>query len=210
MVEDPDIPRNVTRIFAGGNTSMCCDRKGNWYMWGLDLLRQSKSIQQKPSVSFMNVRSVIPYPQLVNLFSFEVKDLAIGEQHILALDTDGNVYAAGSNLKGQCAATGEFIPQFTKVNVPAGMQGVFAIGYVSGCYGPEGLYMWGDCESLIMSIFTDKTEGAKPRAVPNLKNVEMVKASGTHILVQCAVEQSRKRETEGEEESEAKKAKVDA
>ena len=37
-----------------------------------------------------------------------------------------------------------------------------------------------------------------------------MKASGTHILVQCAVEQSRKRETEGEEESEAKKAKVDA
>lgn len=209
-MEDPDIPRYVTRIFAGGNTSMCCDRKGNWYMWGLDILRRSKSIQQKPTVSFMNVRSVIPYPQLVELFSFEVKDVAIGEQHILALDKNGNVYAAGSNTKGQCATTGEFVLNFTKVDVPAGMKGIFATGYVSGCYGPDGLYMWGDCESPLMSVFADKTEGAKPRAVPELKNVEMVKASGTHILVQCSTEQSRKREAEGEEESEAKKAKVDA
>ena len=30
------------------------------------------------------------------------------------------------------------------MDVPAGMEGVFAFDGVSGCFGPRGLYMWGD------------------------------------------------------------------
>lgn len=56
--------------------------KGTGTCGDFDILRQSKSIQQKPSVSFMNVLQCYSLSSVVNLFSFEVKDLAIGEQHI--------------------------------------------------------------------------------------------------------------------------------
>ena len=100
-------------------------------------------------------------------------------------------------------------PTFTKVTVPAGMTGIFACGDVSGCYGPSGLYMWGDSSSPLMGVFVEKGDNAVPRQVPGLEKVTMVKTSMSHIMVQCGESGSRKREAEGEVE-EAKKPKVDA
>ena len=209
ITEDPDIPPNYARVFAGGNTSFCFDRKNRCYTWGLDILRCSKAEPKRSDVSFASTRSVIPYPQLVELFTFPVKEMAIGEQHVLALDNEGNVYAAGSNAKGQCATTGEFIKEFVKVDVPAGMTGVFAVGAVSGCFGPAGMYMWGDSDSDLMAVFADKTEEMKPKMVPTVSNVSKVAVSGTHIMVMCE-SLANKREAEEEIQSEAKKVKVDA
>ena len=205
--EDPDIPPNYARMFAGGNTSICFDRKNRCYLWGADILRRSKTVQNRPEVSFATARSVIPYPQLVELFSFPVKDIAIGELHMLALDMEGNVYAAGSNAKGQCATTGDFVEEFVKVDVPAGMTGIFAMGEVSGCYGPSGMYMWGDCESPLMAVFAEKE--MKPMKVPAVGTVSKVAVSGTHIMVMCETA-SNKREAEETIESDAKKVKMDA
>lgn len=38
VIEEPDFPGPVTRIFAGGNSSICIDKKGYVYMWGNDIL----------------------------------------------------------------------------------------------------------------------------------------------------------------------------
>lgn len=38
VIEEPDFPGPVTRIFAGGNSSICIDRKNFVYMWGNDIL----------------------------------------------------------------------------------------------------------------------------------------------------------------------------
>lgn len=196
VVEDPDIPRGVVRVFAGGNTSVCIDRKDRCYLWGLDILHRSKSVPAQSPISFMSMRSIIPYPQLVDLFSFPLKDLAIGELHMVAIDTNGNVYAAGDNSKGQCAVTGNYVLDFQKVEVPAGMTGVFAMGNVSGCYGKEGVFMWGDVESPLMAVFTDKSQPAKPKLVPGLENVTAVEVSSTHILVVCKAEKPAEKQAE--------------
>ena len=102
--------------------------------------------------------------------------------------------------------------KFTKVDVPARMTGIFVSGDVSGCYGPSGLYMWGDSESPLMAVFAEKDTMNVPQQVPGVTNVKMVKSSLSHIMVECEVEGSRKREAEEEakEEEEAKKQKTEA
>ena len=69
------------------------------------------------------------------------------------------------------------------MDVPAGMEGVFAFDAVSGCFGPRGLYMWGDGATRLIPA----EEGcvATPKRIAGIEGVKLVRLSGTHVLVLC-------------------------
>lgn len=69
------------------------------------------------------------------------------------------------------------------MDVPAGMEGVFAFDGVSGCFGPRGLYMWGDGATRLIPA----EEGcvATPKKIAGIEGVKLVRLSGTHVLVLC-------------------------
>ena len=115
MVEEPDFPGPVLRVFAGGNASCCTDRKGLWYLWGADIFRilpagagTGAGTAGDAAVSFLLAHSTIPYPLATDVFAKipAVKDLAFGLAHCLLLDADGAVFAAGDNAKGQLGLPG--------------------------------------------------------------------------------------------------------
>lgn len=101
----------MTRVFAGGNSSMCIDRKNLVYFWGNDFMRlwargvvvrRSNDKEETSSVSFVNGRHVISYPKLVSVFEgIEMKDVAMGLNHMVVLDAKGDVYVGGDNSVGQ-------------------------------------------------------------------------------------------------------------
>lgn len=105
VVEEPDFPGPVVRIFAGGNASCCLDRKGLWYVWGADLLRLAPAGDDRAGL--LPAHATIPYPRRTDVFGkTAVRDLAIGTAHCLLLDADGAVFAAGDNAKGQLGLPG--------------------------------------------------------------------------------------------------------
>ena len=69
------------------------------------------------------------------------------------------------------------------MDVPAGMEGVFAFDGVSGCFGPRGLYMWGDGATRLIPA----EEGCvkTPKKIAGIEGVKRVRISGTHVLVLC-------------------------
>lgn len=95
-----------------------------------------------------------------------------------------------------------------------GMTGVFAVDNVSGCYGPEGFFMWGDGTHPIVPKEEGKEEKVMnvPKKVAEWTNVKKVRASCSHILVMLDAPESRKREAAPQEEnaSDAKKVEVQA
>ena len=94
------------------------------------------------------------------------------------------------------------------------MTGVFAVDNVSGCYGPEGFFMWGDGTHPIVPKEEGKEEKVMnvPKKVAEWRNVKKVRASCSHILVMLDAPESRKREAAPQEEnaSDAKKVEVQA
>ena len=67
--------------------------------------------------------------------------------------------------------------------VPAGMQGVFAFNAVSGCFGPSGVWMWGDGATRLIPA-EDGCVPA-PKRVDGVERPRLVRISGTHVLVLC-------------------------
>lgn len=99
--------------------------------------------------------------------------------------------------------------ELTKLeSVPGAVEGIFALNNLSGCYGPFGLYLWGESNHNVMKVFASEENLFAPQRVEGITNVEKVHLSDTHIIVKCATsENSRKRDAPAEEE--AKKAKVE-
>lgn len=97
------------------------------------------------------------------------------------------------------------------------MTGVFAVDNVSGCFGPEGLFMWGDGSHPIVPKEEGKEEKVMnlPKKVMEWTNVKKVRASGSHIMVMLDVPESRKREaapqdSNGNDANDSKKVEVQA
>lgn len=68
--------------------------------------------------------------------------------------------------------------------------------------------MWGDAKSGLLPAQEGEAV-VKPVRIGDLVNVECVKLSDTHIIVQCALPtEASKREAPSEEEAEAKKLKL--
>ena len=101
----------MVRVIAGGNSSMCIDKKGFVYFWGNDFMRlwgrgarvrRSNDSEEASAVSFMNGRHIISYPKRVELFQgLEMKEVAMGANHMVVLDAKGDVYVGGDNASSQ-------------------------------------------------------------------------------------------------------------
>ena len=63
------------------------------------------------------------------------------------------------------------------------MQGVFAFNAVSGCFGPSGVWMWGDGATRLIPA-EDGCVPA-PKRVDGVERPRLVRISGTHVLVLC-------------------------
>ena len=94
------------------------------------------------------------------------------------------------------------------MDVPAGMEGVFAFDGVSGCFGPRGLYMWGDGATRLIPA----EEGCvkTPKKIAGIEGVKRVRISGTHVLVLCkprdeTVDETAKQQSEEGKEKEKEK-----
>ena len=97
---------------------------------------------------------------------------------------------------------------FQKVDVPMGMEGVFALDGISGCYGPDGLYMWGDGTTRLIPGADGVV--SSPKKIGEFTNVKLVKISNTHVVVVCAPSTEERKCEHEPEEIKSKKTEVDA
>ena len=91
------------------------------------------------------------------------------------------------------------------MDVPAGMEGVFAFDGVSGCFGPRGLYMWGDGATRL--IPAEDGCVATPKKIAGIEGVKLVRLSGTHVLVLCKPADETADETANQEAAQGGNAK---
>jgi alpha-tubulin suppressor-like RCC1 family protein len=82
---------NIVAIAAGQDHSLALDGNGNVYAWG-------NNDEDQLGVN-INTRNTVT-PDQVNLLS-NIVAIAAGQDHSLALDGNGNVYAWGKNYQGQ-------------------------------------------------------------------------------------------------------------
>ncbi|KAG8235158.1 hypothetical protein J437_LFUL015198, partial [Ladona fulva] len=84
---------NVTRIYCGAQFSVAITKSGAVYTWGKG---DSHRLGHGPSEDHVR------YPKLVEgLLGKNVKSVAVGSAHVLALTEDGEVYGWGRNDHGQ-------------------------------------------------------------------------------------------------------------
>ncbi|XP_075585974.1 uncharacterized protein LOC124489874 isoform X2 [Dermatophagoides farinae] len=111
MVSIPEQAR-IDHVFASQWNSFALSSDGNLYGWGLNnyfqLGLKNNFISQANSLNSDSLFTLIP--TRIPL-SFHCKQISNGQQHSLALDRDGNVYACGSALYGKLGLGEDFIQQ---------------------------------------------------------------------------------------------------
>ncbi len=103
----PDEVNNVIAISAGGYSTAAVKQDGTVVVWGASYC--GSSLISVPSGS-----SRLEGGTVVSWGLTEIKAIAVGWNHILALKRDGTVIAWGNNTKGQ-------------TNVPSGLSGVIEV-----------------------------------------------------------------------------------
>lgn len=92
-----DLPTGpIVKIAAGGYTLAALTEEGDLYCWG------SRPGQRPLFEDLSNV----PIPVDLGVEA-DVKDVALGDHHIIVLTTDGRVLVGGSNKNGQLGLGGE-------------------------------------------------------------------------------------------------------
>ncbi|WP_324612070.1 InlB B-repeat-containing protein [Bifidobacterium asteroides] len=115
----PDLPKDFTylQVSAGGYHSLALGSDGNAYAWGnsgYGQLGDAGSYRHAPVRVKMPDRNT--YPDLPKDFTY--LQVSAGDQHSLALGSDGNVYAWGDNGDGQLGdGTVSFVGRHTPVRV---------------------------------------------------------------------------------------------
>ncbi|MBI0063220.1 InlB B-repeat-containing protein [Bifidobacterium apousia] len=149
----PDLPKDFTylQVSAGQNHSLALGSDGNAYAWGYNGNGQlgdgTSSDRNTPVRVKTPDRST--YPDLPKDFTY--LQVSAGGAHSLALGSDGNAYAWGSNSQGQLGdgtTTDRYTP--VRVKTPAGAPGDFTYLQVSAgrdhslAVGSDGYtYAWG-------------------------------------------------------------------
>ena len=71
------------------------------------------------------------------------------------------------------------------MDVPAGMEGVFAFDGVSGCFGPRGLYMWGDGATRL--IPAEDGCVATPKKIAGIESLISSASTGQSAALLCTM-----------------------
>ena len=133
-----------TQISAGTNYSLALGSDGNLYSWGWN------SDGELGIGSNDAIEKLTPSKGLMPADGTKFTQISAGDNHSLALGSDGNVYSWGDNRKNQLgrsiSGANDSTPR--KVNLPAGVSRftqVIASGGYSLALGSDGnLYSWGD------------------------------------------------------------------
>lgn len=131
----------ISSVAAGDSFSLALTEEGQLYGWG------ANDSGQLGDASFTN-RST---PVAVNApEDVTFSQITAGARHTVALDSDGNAYAWGSNKAGQLGnGTNSFSAVPTSVSMPKGVtfSQVVASGDLSAAIGSDGsVYLWGTAE----------------------------------------------------------------
>jgi len=108
LIEDlSDLPMGkVEKISSGGYVSAAITSENDLYTWG-GRPGQPKLLEQLESL-----------PTPVDLDGKDFLDVAVGNDHIIALTTDGKLFAAGAGRNGQLGMTVERLEDWTEIDVP--------------------------------------------------------------------------------------------
>ena len=145
---DPDVPKDFTYVqgSAGYDFSLALGSDGNIYAWG-----SNSNGQLGDGTTTQKTIPVKVKPPVGKPTSFTYVQVSAGGDHSLALGSDGNIYAWGSNSNGQLGdgtTTQKTIP--VKVKPPVGKPTSFTYVQVSAggdfslALGSDGnAYAWG-------------------------------------------------------------------
>lgn len=104
-----DLPTGpVTKLAAGGYLLAAITSGKDLYAWGGHPGR--KAVLKEVSVQ--------PSPVLID--EHDIIDVGIGDSHLIALTSDGQVFVIGDNGNGQLGLSVESAPSWTKVNLELG------------------------------------------------------------------------------------------
>lgn len=129
----------ITAVTAGQSFSAALSADGVVYTWGANPYGQLGDGTTSPSL----VPKAVPLPAGV-----EITALAAGYYHVVAMSSDGGLYAWGYNSSGQLG-DGTLVTSSVPVvsQLPPGVTytELFAAGYRSSALGSDGnVYAWGD------------------------------------------------------------------
>lgn len=94
MQDLADLGEPVKHVSAGGYTLAALTESGAVYLWGSSPHRAQT--RYGSSLAFGGVPNYVEMDD-----GKDVRDVAVGESHLLALTTDGLIYAIGDNTNGQ-------------------------------------------------------------------------------------------------------------
>lgn len=104
----------IKRIAAGGYNAAALTESGALYIWGT-LPTKSQGLHHV----FPDISRIPNYVEVDG--DKDVKDIALGESHAIALTTDGCVYVVGANINGQLGLgldISDTVDNWTRVDFP--------------------------------------------------------------------------------------------
>ncbi|ARF18102.1 Ig-like domain-containing protein [Sporosarcina ureae] len=169
---------NISAISAGGNFTIALDSDGQLWSWGLNsygqLGRTTTPVDKNPGEITLEDSS---RPKIV--------DISAGENHVLAVDEAGNVWAWGYSFYGQLGKKTEsyFSPIPEKI---AGLDNVAAVAAGkdhSVALKKDGtVWAWGRNTYGQLGLGDSANENVIPKQVTGLSNIIEIAAGDDHTL----------------------------
>jgi alpha-tubulin suppressor-like RCC1 family protein len=165
----------IKQICAGGYHSLALDEDGKLYVWGNGIQGQLGD----------GLKAQSSFPSEVDDNEKVITSIQAGEAHTMVLDKDGDVYAWGSNLRGQTGTNkfsgGEEITP-TKVPLISTIKYISAEDFSSLAVDEDNrIYAWGENELL------DGSESNKPvrlnNSILNNRNITEIGGTSTYCVV---------------------------
>lgn len=170
--------KQMTSVAAGGDFTLALAADGTVFGWGGNTSGQLGIGYASP-----NVVNLVQVAGLTN-----VKSLAAGKAHALALRTDGSVYAWGNNQNGQLSTAGPSNRARPVLGLPtplspSSVRGVYA-GAVNSAvvYADGSVWMWGN--NVMGQFGNGTTTGSTvPVKLNNLPDVAAITIGQTNVSV---------------------------
>lgn len=166
---------DVVAVDAGGQSSAAVTEDGTLYTWGGNGVGQLGDAGDGPNALA---------PQVLDV-SFDAVDVAVGSNHMLAIDTDGRLWAWGENDQGQLGlGTETTVERPTRIE---GLEDVVAVDAGSdwslALTADGSVWVWGAGSSGQLGAGPQETGPAlAPQQVEGLVDVVSIEAGTFHAL----------------------------
>ncbi len=167
----------ISSVAAGDSFSLALSEEGQLYGWG------ANDSGQLGDASFTSRSTPVAVKGPGDVTFSEI---AAGARHTVALDSDGNAYAWGSNKAGQLGnGTNSFSAVPAPVSMPEGVtfSQVVASGDLSAAIGSDGaVYLWGTAEFPLGESEAEESDIPVPVLPPEGVTFSQVSVSSGHAL----------------------------